>query len=297
MAQQSTSSTTSTIPDYISKPTKGALGDIDSFLKSDANYVYGSKPGESLVTPLDQNQLESIGNVEWLADQDLAELYGINKANGLIDQFASFDPGQLTDETGYLGSIQGDMDPYLEQVLGPQIRKMQEQAQIGRRDLADGATMNGSFGDSRHGVLEGDIYSETQKNIGDTTGQAYSQAYRDAMERRASDRAAMVGQNANKMTAASGVAGLGKQYQDQWNAVNDALFNSGEVRRDAAEEKRLAQENYQTQVKDKRYNDALRLLGAVRGAPYQASSKTKSSQESDDGLWSVIGAGLGAVLA
>lgn len=292
MANTTTSKTG--IPDYIEDPTKKALGDVESFLGSEQNYVYGSKPGESLYTGLDQNQQESIGNVEWMADQDLAELFGINKAGGMLDEFSSFDPGQLTDETGYLGSISGDMDPYLEQVLGPQIRKMKEQLQIGRRDLADGATMSGAFGDARHGVLEGDIYDTTQRNISDVTGSAYSQAYRDAMERRASDRAAMVGQNANKATAASGIAGLGRQFQDQWNTANDALFNSGEVRRDATEEQRLAVERFQTALKDKKYNDALRMLGAAQGTPYETTSTTET--KSNDGIWSLLGSGLGAIL-
>ena len=70
----STTNSSSSIPDYIKKPTKNALTGIQDFLKSDNNYVYGSKPGESLYTPMSANQEKAIGNVGWLADQDLAEL-------------------------------------------------------------------------------------------------------------------------------------------------------------------------------------------------------------------------------
>ncbi len=307
MATTTTSS--NNVPAYIETPTKNALTSITDWTKSGDNYVYGSKPGESLYTPLSDGQNKAIGNVNWMADQDLAELFGINKAGGLLDSVAGFNPAdinttKLTDESGWLGSIAGDMNPYLEQILQPQIRELNKQAQIGRRDLADGATMSGSFGDARHGVLEGDIYDTTARNVADVTGQAYKDAFDTAMAIRAGDRSAKFGvdtansqndfaQQANKLTAASGVAGLGRQYQDQWNAVNDALFNSGQVQREADEEKRVAIQSFQEAIKNKKYDDAMRILGAINGAPYSTTATSKES--SNDGLWGLLGSGISAL--
>lgn len=307
MASTTTSSTS--IPSYIETPTKDALKGITDWTKSADNYVYGSKPGESLYTPLSAGQNKAIGNVNWMADQDLAELFGINKAGGMLDDVANYNPAnidttKLTDESGWLGSIAGDMNPYLEQILQPQIRELNKQAQIGRRDLADGATMSGAFGDARHGLLEGDIYDTTARNVADVTGQAYKDAFDSAMAMRAGDRSAKFGvdtanqnagfqQQANKITAASGVAGLGRQYQDQWSAVNDALFNSGQVQRDATEEQRLAIQGFQEAMKNKKYDDAMRILGAINGSPYSTSSTSKES--SNDGLWGLIGSGISAL--
>ena len=308
MATTQTSNTK--LPAYIEDTTKGALGDIKDWTASPDNYVYGSKPGESLFTPLTDAQGSAIDNTKWMGDQDLAELFGINKAGGLIDEFAAYTPDQisvdkLTDETGSLGTIQSYMDPYLEAILAPQRRRLNESLQMGRRDLADSMTMHGAFGDAQSSLLEGDLYEGTARNIADVEGEAYSNAFNNAMNMRAGDRSAMyaadVGNrdaataaNQNKATAASGVAGLGRQFQDQWSQVNDSLFNAGQVERDAKEEQRVALQQFQEALKGKRYDDAMRILQATEKVPYSSTSTTKNS--SDDGIWQALGAGLGALL-
>lgn len=307
MAQTNTQ--TSTIPPYISDPTKSALTDIQNWLKSPSNYTYGTKPGESLFTPMSQSQNEAIGNINWLSDQNLSSMFGLDKAGGLYDQFSSFQPGMLspekvTDQNGYLGSIQGYMDPYLDQVLDPQIRRANDQLQVGRRDLDANQAMAGAFGDARHGVTEGQLYDDTQRNITDLTGQTYSNAWNNAMGLRQGDiatklgvdagnRDALIQQNANKATAAQGVAGLGQLGLKNTLDVNDALFNAGQVEHDNSEEQRQAIQNFQEALKNKDYDSAMKLLGAVRGAPY--TTNTTSTQKSDDGMWGLIGSLLGGV--
>lgn len=305
----STTSSSSSIPSYIQDPTKRALTGIEDWTKSSSNYVYGSKPGESLYTPLTSNQNKSIGNVEWMADQDLSELFGINKAGGMLDSVAGYDPGtietsKLTDESGWLGSISGDMNPYIQQILAPQLREIGKQTQVGRRDLTDSLQMGGAFGDARHGLLEGDIYESGNRAATDVTGQAYKDAFDNAMALRAGDRSAKFAtdqsnrdagfaQQANKLAAASGTAGLGRQFQDQWNTANDALFNAGEVQREAGEQQRVAMQAFQEAMKNKKYDDAMRILGAINGAPYSTSSKSKT--ESNDGLFGALGAIAGGI--
>lgn len=288
-----TTTTNSTLPDYISGPSKGALGDINSWLKSGSNYVYGSKPGESLYTPLTANQNKAIGNTSWLADQDLAEMFGINKAGGLLDKFANFQPGKLTDEGGYLGKISDDVNPYLQQVLDPQIREINNSLQSGRRDLDASQQMAGAFGDARHGVVESGLYDKASENIADVTGRAHADAWNTAMGLRASDRDAAVHQNDNLATAASGVAGLGQQKLKNFTDVNDALFNAGTVQRDANEERRSKLQQFQEAIKGKKYDDAIKMLGAINGTPYPSSSVQET--KSNDGLMGILGALAGAL--
>jgi len=296
MAQTNTTNTNSTLPGYITQPTTKALGDLQSWLGSKSNYVYGSKPGESLFTPLSTSQKQSIGNVNWLADQDLAAMLGTNKAGGLLDQFANFNPGRLVDEGGFLGKMSDYMNPYTQNVLDPQIRQIEENLQRGQRDLGANATMAGAFGDARHGIEGAQLRQDAGQAITDVTGKAYADAWNNAMGLRSSDRDAQVQQNANKATAAQGFSGLGQTYLKNFMDVNDALFNSGQVERDASEEQRVALQNFQTAIKDKKYNDALKLLGAVRGTPYQTNTTSTSTQKSDDGMWGLLGSVLGGVL-
>ncbi|MBT1154380.1 hypothetical protein J1C56_02115 [Aminobacter anthyllidis] len=304
-----TTTSTGSIPDYIANPTKNALGSVESFLKSPDNYVYGSKPGETLYTPLSQGQNKAIGNVNWLADQNLAELFGTNKAGGMLDEFAAYKPDQLsaeklTDEGGYLGSIDGYMNPYLRQILDPQIREIGDGLQRGRRDLGANASMSGAFGDARHGIVETGLYDDAAENAADITGRTYSDAWNNAMQMRSGDMATKLGvdtsnrdaetlANENKATAASGIAGLGQQYFKNFTDVNDALFNAGQVEREASQEQNDALRSFQEAIKNKKYDDALKLLGAVQGSPYPTSSTSKT--KSDDGLFGLLGSAVGSL--
>ena len=307
MAQTTTSSTS--LPKYVEDTSKNAIGAITDWTKSADNYVYGSKPGETLYTPLTDNQKGAIGNINWLADQDLADLFGTNKAGGLLDQFAGYNPDQLgveklTDENGWLGSMDSYMNPYLDRVLTPQIKAINDALQSGRRDLGAGAQMAGAFGDARHGVVESGLYDKASENISDTVGNAYANAWNEAMALRAGDRSAKFAadsgnqavnmqQNQNKATAATGQAALGQQYKKDFLDVNDALFNAGQVERDANQEQNDAMRAFQEALKNKKYDDAMRILGALNGTPYTTS--TTQTTKGDDGMLGLLGAGLGAL--
>lgn len=304
-----TSTTSNTLPKSIESASKDAITGIQDWTKSSDNYVYGSKPGETLYTPLTDNQKGAMNNVSWLADQDLADLFGTNKAAGLMDEFAAFNPADITteklnDESGYLGSMSSYMNPYLQQVLDPQIKAINDALQVGRRDLGAGAQMSGAFGDARHGVVETGLYDDANRQITDTVGSTYKSAWDEAMSMRAGDRSAKfatdtsnrdadIAANQNKATAASGIAGLGQQYKKDFLDVNDALFNAGQVEQDANQTQNDAMRSFQEAMKNKKYDDAMRILGALNGAPYSTTSKTE--QKSDDGLGALLGAGLGAL--
>lgn len=409
-----TQTTTTSIPSWIQGPAKTALGDIESWLKSPDNYVYGMKQGEKLFTPLSQSQQESIGNVNWLADQDLATLFGVNKSGELWDRYTASGPqtingnytnkagqqitarnnpqgqqikggglaGQIdvnkygandlsgeriVDESGFLGKIDDYMNPFLQQVLDPQIREMNEQLQRGIRDQGASAQMAGAFGDARHGVVDSELRSQTQQNIADVTGRTMASGFDNAMNLRRGDmaaedarleaglgrqlaaegtnlgfkenmlnrnlqaaiqRAGFSGQDADRAlqaliskagfaegdanrnltkdtlnqaareshvgrlgTGAKAALDLGQTFKDNFMDVNDALFNAGEIERDAQEEQRVATQKFQELIKNKKFDDALKMLGALQGTQYPTSST--SEQESNDGIWGILGSVLG----
>jgi len=290
-----TQTQTTTIPSYISDPTKSALSSIQTWLKSPGNYVYGTKPGESLYTDLAPDQKKAIGNVDWLSNQNLSKLLGFDTAGSLYKQGADFKPGNLTDESGYLGPISSEINPYLQQVLDPQIREMNNAYERSTRDLAGSEAMSGSFGDARHGIAEAQLGEANQRNIGDVTGKTYADAWNTAMGIRASDREAATGANQNKFTAAGGIAGLGQNYLEDFLKTNDALFNAGGVTRDANEQRRKAVQDFQTALSSKDYTSALKLLQAITGSG-TVPTTTTNTQKSSDGLWGILGSVLGAAL-
>lgn len=331
--------TTTSLPGYVQQPAEDALKSIQDFLNSDANYVYGSKDGESLFTPLSGAQQTAIGNAKWLAGQDLASMFGINDAGSLWADFADDAAPQLTgtygpaksvsterlvDEGGWLGKMSDYINPYIQQVLAPQIREIDEATQRQRRDLGASAAMSGSFGDARHGIAESEMYKGANEAVSDATGRAYSDAWTQAMSARASDIARKAGidttnasfeesainrllqrdlanqgaqqtATANKAAAAQGISGLGQQYFNLFTDVNDTLFNAGEVERNAEIEKNEAMRAFQEAVKNKKYDDAAKLLAAINGTP--APTTSTSEQKSNDGLWGVLGALLSGGIA
>jgi hypothetical protein len=299
MAQTQTQ--TQQLPSYIEQPIKTSLGGIQDWLNSDANYVYGSKKGESLFTPLSAGQNKAIGNAHWLADQDLAKMFGVEDATGLWGQVgsASYDKSRLVDENGALGAMSDYMNPYISGVLDPQIREIEEALQRGRRDLGANRAMSGSFGDARHGVAEGEIYRGANEAISDATGRAYADAFDRAMGFRGADINRIVNtqmaETGNKASAAQGLASEGNRYFDLITDVNDTLFNAGKVERDAEQERSDAMRAFQEAIKNKKYDDALKLLGAAQGSPYSSTTTSQQKQTADP--MGIFGSILSALFA
>lgn len=217
------STQTSTIPKYLKDPLKDTIKLGEQWADSNGNRPYGTKPGESLYTEMNGMQTGALGNASWLADQDLNEMFGLNKAGGLWDQYANAGPelaekqnfsydvtkglgaadalnensygraaGTLSttgvmDEGGPLGTVQSYMNPYLQQVLDPQIRELQQESERQRRNIGASAAMSGAFGDARHGVMEGQNMEMTNQAVSDTTGKTMADAFLNAMTQRQTD--------------------------------------------------------------------------------------------------------------
>lgn len=285
-----TQTTQTGYPSWLEQPIRETIGDVQKWLKSPQNYVYGQKEGgqnsTALFTPLDPMQNKAISKMSWLGNLNptqLGGLFGINDATKMVQGVQ----GRLVDEGGTLGKISDYTNPFLNEVLNPQIRAINEQLQSGVRDLGASQQSAGAFGDARHGVFEGRLYDDAAENVSDITGRAHAAAWDDAMNRRMADR-----DNAYK--GAGAIADLGKRRFDTYMDANDALFNAGDTRRDAAEEKRVAVEKFRTAIKDKKYNDALKLLGVINGTSQPTTTTTET--KSNDGIGGIIGALLGAFL-
>jgi hypothetical protein len=438
---------TTELPSYVEKPTKTALTGIENWLGSDQNYVYGSKQGESLFTEMNGMQKDAIGNAKWLADQDLAKMFGLDKAEGMWDKYAGADSntirdpnfsykvdngigqagditdpnfafnvdqgtgqagaidansigraaptlstGTVVDESGPLGALASYINPYMQQVLDPQIRELQQESERQRRSIGASAAMSGAFGDARHGVMEGENYEKTNQAIGDVTGRTMADAFLNAMTQRQADasridsmnsqnaqltenaqgrklNAAQSNQNtendalarqlqaaiqtgqfkqagaemglttqqanqnaendalARKLqadiqtgqfdqagsemtlqtrlanqkaeqlaterlgTAATAIEGLGDNYFQKINDVNDSLYNAGNISYAFQEQQRQAIENFQKALASQDYDSAVKLLSAAQGSPKGGTVTT----ENDSGIWGLLGSLIGGV--
>ncbi len=274
-----TTTTETTMPSWLSNPTKGAIGDIKSWLKSGKNRVYGTKPGESLFTGMNDMQSKAIGNANWMADQDLGAMFGGDQAKGYWDQYAN--AGMVN---GKIGSVEDYMSPYTQGVLDPAIREIQEESERQRRGIGAGAAMAGAFGDARHGVMEGQNMEKTNQAVGDTTARIYSDAFNNGQNQRnlATERLG---------TAASGVQGVGDNLYGKMNDVTDRLNAAGSQSYNFEEKRRQTMQNFQTALMNKDYDSAMKMLGALSGSPKESTTE----QSSDTGMLGLVGALLGGM--
>ena len=93
-------------------------------------------------------------------------------------QMGAFTPKSFTD----MGIADRYMNPYLQQVLDPQIAELRRQSDIARMEQAGRLTKAGAYGGGRQAVME----SELERNLLDKISQATGTAYRDAYDRAAS---------------------------------------------------------------------------------------------------------------
>lgn len=78
-------------------------------------------------------------------------------------------------------NIQEYMSPYLQGVLDPAIRDIEERAERTRLQLGQRAAQTGSFGGSRQAIAESELERGTQRNIGEESARQRAAAYNQAL--------------------------------------------------------------------------------------------------------------------
>ena len=88
-------------------------------------------------------------------------------------EMGTFTPRSYTDE----GVAQQYMNPFLEQMLTPQLAELQRQADRMRIDQAGRLTRAGAYGGGRQAVMESELNRNLLDEMSQLTGQAYTSAY------------------------------------------------------------------------------------------------------------------------
>jgi hypothetical protein len=79
------------------------------------------------------------------------------------------------------GVAQSYMNPYLEQVLTPQLQALQRQSDIQKNVLGAQAAKIGGFGGARSGLMQNQLAAELMRQQQQATGQAYGQAFQTGL--------------------------------------------------------------------------------------------------------------------
>lgn len=75
------------------------------------------------------------------------------------------------------GVMQSYMNPYMQQVLQPQMQAMQRQADIQRSTMGANLAKSGAFGGARSGLMGQQLNAELMRQQQQTTGKAYQDAF------------------------------------------------------------------------------------------------------------------------
>lgn len=100
------------------------------------------------------------------------------------------------------------MNPFTQQVTNAAIRNLQEQSALASQQQRAQAVQSGAYGGARQGVQEAVLQAETAKRAGDLTAQLQSQAFSEAAQRFAADRASAA---QGQITAAQAIPALQAQ--------------------------------------------------------------------------------------
>lgn len=196
--------------------------------------------------------------------------------------------GQLLANASQPGAMAGQygtyMNPYTNDVIDRSTADMQRQGQMGLRDLGSTAHGQGAFGGARHGMAEGMLMGEVNKNVGDMSAGLRHQGYNTAMGLAGQDIQNQFG-GADRLGAfGQGMFGIGQNLTDRQAAdgaqiagINNALIGQAAGMFD----------RYTGQP----MNSTMQILAALSGNPLSGATTTTST--STPGTKSQIGGALG----
>jgi hypothetical protein len=85
------------------------------------------------------------------------------------------------------------MNPYLQNVLQPQLEELRRQGQIQQMENASRMAKAGAFGGSRQAILDSELQRNLLTRMGSTIGQGYASAYDKAMDQYNREQAQAMG--------------------------------------------------------------------------------------------------------
>lgn len=162
------------------------------------------------------------------------------------------------------------MNPYMQQVLAPQMQAMQRQADIQRNMLGAQAAKSGAFGGSRAGLLGAQLNADLMRQQQQATGQAYEKAYTQGL-----------GQFNTEQQQAKDLAGM--------------LGSAGAAQRGIEQEGITADLNEFLQQRDYPMKQLQFLQSMLQGLPISTVTNTPAQQSGIGQVSSTVG-GLGTLL-
>ena len=192
----------------------------------------------------------------------------IPQAQQMVANAANISATQFTPEFA-----QQYMSPYTAQVTNAAIRNLQEQSALAGQQQRAQAIQSGAFGGARQGVQEAVREAETAKRAGDITAQLQAQAFQDAAQRFAADRASAA---QGQITAAQAIPALQAQLGQMGLQEAAAATQFGGLQQAVSQQQML--EDYRDFVESQGFERGQLqfLTGLLAGQPIRSYGEERS---------------------
>lgn len=290
--------TKSTLPDYLKSASEWNVNNV----KNMAATPYQAYDGQR-VADLTGDQNAAFDIIRNLASADnpyLTDIQNLFKEYGTTPATQLDTPSILG--TGFdarTGSISDYMNPYIEAVLNPQMRAIDRAGQQARNRNATAATMEGAYGDARHGVMDAaQVRDQSQLEV-DTTGKAYASAFDAAGNLRSKDvsnlmqtdtmNATLLEQALQRMLGGgTALQGLDKYQTGRNLDLARGLDAAGQEQQKNAQDKLNAP--YEEFLRGQQWGPEMaKLLASVTASMPYEKSQTATTYEPDNSGWQMLG--------
>ena len=170
------------------------------------------------------------------------------------DTMGAFTPGSFTEE----GTAQTYMNPYLQQVLDPQLDELRRQAEISRTQQAGKLTRAGAFGGSRQQLAESELTRNLLDKMAGVTGKTYADAFNRAQDQFNIEQ--KMGQQAQTLANQYGLEALAAQQR------------GGDIQRGIEQEGIFADRLQFEEERDFPYKQVQYMQSLLQGLPLQTQS-------------------------
>lgn len=297
-----TTTTRTQIPPYLEEAAKATIGDVRSFYQSPYKHYPGPRQAD-------------FSSDQTSAFKMLRDYVGGGGTSGLANEgtnmvrqastapVAQVSTERIIDEGGRLGQLADYLNPFVSNVVQPQIRELEESGQRERNRIGGLAQTAGAFGDARHGILEGELGSRLRENIADTAGRGYYDAWNTALGMRTGDlnrflqadtgNAGLYEQALSRaMAGGDRLTGQATTQQNDLLSRLSALLSTGTTQQQQAQTALDIPYTDFEAAKQDEYDRLAALVSVIGGVPYarQQTTETPSS-----GIFGALGSLLGGV--
>lgn len=293
---KSTSKSVSSIPSYLEDASKFAVQQATNLARTPFQEYTGDRTAG--FTPDQLSGFQGVRDLYGLSGDLRDEAVGGARTYGYAPA-QNISTERVVDESGRLGAISDYMNPYLEQVLTPALRQIQEESDAQRNRLQAMATGSKAFGDARHGILEGIQNRDTAIARGDVAGRIFNTGFDTAMGHRTADlnrffQADQLNNQYNEQALRRRLEGTGQLLP----RANQQMQNLQALLSTGGQQQALSQADldaaYQEFLRGQSWDfDTLRALtGTLGSVPYTRTSTSEATQTSPDNSLLALAGGL-----